>query len=203
METAVAVLLIGVVLIILALVFYLVSVILELRKITEGLDRAIAAVVPLVDKSKPVNGIVRAINKDLEAGTELLEGLLEKKAGKDDAAGLVESVYPGSGASVLERQGRGGEEVKNIDEVYTRGAVQLARLGRASPLGAGASSGPAIRDAVSSSAASRALYENVAGPTSDTPGGPRYTPRSPTIGVDAPQTFEDGSEGAGEQAEDG
>ena len=59
METAVAVLLIGVVLIILALVFYLVSVILELRKITEGLDQAIAAVVPLVDKSKPVNVLFR------------------------------------------------------------------------------------------------------------------------------------------------
>ena len=162
MEPAVAVLLIGVVLIILALVFYLVSVILELRKITEGLDEAIAAVVPLVEKSKPVNGIVKAINEDLTAGTELLEGLLEKKAGQDDAAGLVESVFPGSGAAVLERQGRGGEEVKNIDEVYTRGAVQLARLGRASPLGAGAASGPAIRDAVSSSAASRNLYKNEA-----------------------------------------
>src|SRR5262245_1594850 len=99
MEPAVAVLLIGVVLIILALVFYLVSVILELRKITKGLDQAIAAVVPLVDKSKPVNGIVRAINKDLTAGTDLLEGLLEKKAGQDDAAGLVESLYPGSGAA--------------------------------------------------------------------------------------------------------
>ncbi len=83
-----------------------------------------------------MNGVVEAINKDLSAGTDLLEGLLDKKAGQDDAAGLVESVFPGAGASVLERQGRTGE-VKNIDEVYTRGAVQLARLGRESPLGAG------------------------------------------------------------------
>src|SRR5262245_38268418 len=172
MEPAVAVLLIGIVLVIAALVVYLVAVILELRKITDRLDKAIEAVVPLVEKSKPVNGIVKAINKDLTAGTELLEGLLEKKAGRDDAAGLIESVYPGAGASVLERQGRAGEEVKNIDVVYTRGAAQLARLGRASPLGAGASTGPAIRDAVYSSAASRNLYKKVA------------KPRSPEIGRD-------------------
>ena len=51
----------------------------------------------IVTKSKPVNGVVEAINKDLSAGTDLLEGLLEKKAGQDDAAGLVESVFPGAG----------------------------------------------------------------------------------------------------------
>src|SRR5262245_9390544 len=202
MEPAIAVLLIGVVLVIAALVVYLVAVILELRKITEGLDKAIEAVVPLVEKSKPVNGIVKAINKDLTTGTELLEGLLEKKAGQDDAAGLIESVYPGAGASVLERQGRAGEEVKNIDVVYTRGAAQLARLGRASPLGAGPMSGPAIRDTVYSSAASREMYTNEAGPTSDRPGGPLYTPRSPTIGVDAPQTSEAASD-PGEADKDG
>ena len=120
---------------------------------------------------------------DNSAGTDLLEGLLDKKAGQDDAAGLIESVYPGSGASVLERQGRGGE-VKNIDEVYTRGAVQLVRLGGASPIGAGAMSGPPIRDARYSSAAARSLYTNVAGPTRDRPDGPAYRPRSPTIGAE-------------------
>ena len=183
MEPAVAVLLIGVLLVILALVFYLVSVILELRKITAGLDAVIGAVGGIVSKSEPVNGVVVAINKDLSAGTDLLEGLLDKKAGQDDAAGLIESVYPGSGASVLERQGRGGE-VKNIDEVYTRGAVQLVRLGGESPIGAGAMSGPAIRDARYSSAAARSLYTNVAGPTRDRPDGPEYRPRSPTIGAE-------------------
>ena len=183
MEPAVAVLLVGVVLVILALVFYLVSVILELRKITAGLDAVIGAVGGIVSKSEPVNGVVVAINKDLSAGTDLLEGLLDKKAGQDDAAGLIESVYPGSGASVLERQGRGGE-VKNIDKVYTRGAVQLVRLGGESPIGAGAMSGPAIRDARYSSAAARSLYTNVAGPTRDQPDGPEYRPRSPTIGAE-------------------
>jgi Flp pilus assembly protein CpaB len=115
MEPAAAVTIIAAILIILALVVYLLAVILELRKITTGLDAVIVAVGEIVSKSEPVNGVVVAINKDLSAGTELLEGLLDKKAGQDDAAGLVESLYPGSGASVLERQGRSGE-VKNIDE---------------------------------------------------------------------------------------
>lgn len=184
MEPAVAVLLVGVVLVILALVFYLVSVILELRKITAGLDAVIGAVGGIVSKSEPVNGVVVAINKDLSAGTDLLEGLLDKKAGQDDAAGLIESVYPGTGAAVLARQGRSGE-VKNIDEVYTRGAVQLARLGRESPLGVGGMSGAALRDATYSSAAARSIYTNPSGPVADEPGGPKHRPRSPVIGTEA------------------
>ena len=62
---------------------------------------------------------------------------------------------------MLERQGRSGE-VKNIDVVYTRGAVQLVRLGRESPLGAGGEPGPALRDPLYSSAAARTLYSNPA-----------------------------------------
>lgn len=184
MEPAAAVTLVAVVLVILALVVYLVAVILELRKINAGLDAVIAPVGEIVTKSEPVNGVVEAINKDLTAGTDLLEGLLDKKAGQDDAAGLVESVYPGAGASVLARQGRQGE-VKNIDEVYTRGAVQLARLGRESPLGVGAMSGAALRDATSSSAAARSIYTNPSGPIADEPGGPKHRPRSPVIGTEA------------------
>lgn len=185
MEPAAVVTLIAVVLVIVALVIYLVAVILELRKITAGLDAVIESVGGIVTKSKPVNGVVEAINQDLSAGTDLLEGLLDKKAGPDDAAGLVESLYPGAGASVLERQGRTGE-VKNIGEVYTRGAVQLARLGRESPLGAGAISGAALRDPSNSSAAARSLYTNPSGPVADQPGGPRHRPRSPTIGTETP-----------------
>src|SRR5918994_1408742 len=169
-----------------AALFTLIAVVLELRKITAGLDAVIDSVTGIVTKSEPVNGIVEEINKDLSAGTELLEGLLLKKAGPDDAAGLVESVFPGAGAAVLERQGRTGE-VKNIDEVYTRGAVQLARLGRESPLGAGATSGAALRDATYSSTAARSLYSHPGSPVADEPGGPRHQPRSPTIGAEAPK----------------
>lgn len=186
MEPAAAVTILAVVLIIAALVVFLVAVIVELRKITAGLDVVIGAVGEIVNKSEPVNGIVKAINSDLAGGTELLEGLLVKKAGPDDAAGLIESVFPGGGAAMLERQGRRGE-VKNIDVVYTRGAVQLARLGRESPLGAGALSGEALRDAIHSSAAARSVYSR--------PAWPDEGRRSPAIGTDAPGVYPPSEEG--------
>jgi len=199
MEAAAAATLIAVVLVIVALVIYLVAVILELRKITAGLDAVTESVGGIVSKSEPVNGVVEAINKDLSRGTNLLEGLLDKKAGQDDAAGLVESLFPGTGASVLERQGRTGE-VKNIDEVYTRGALQLARLGRESPLGAGPVSGAALRDPTNSSAAARTIYSHPGSPVAEEPGGPRHQPRSPAIGTEAP---EDGTSVSDDSKESG
>jgi hypothetical protein len=66
----------GAVLIVLALVFYLVSVIVQLRKITGGLDVVIGHVSEIVQKSAPVNGVVTSINEQLDAGVDLLEGLL-------------------------------------------------------------------------------------------------------------------------------
>jgi hypothetical protein len=63
-----AVMLVAVVLIVLALVYYLVGTIMQLRAITKGLDAVIAGVGEIIEKSKPVNGIVNAINKDLEGG---------------------------------------------------------------------------------------------------------------------------------------
>ena len=51
-------LLITVILIVLALVYYLVSTIVALRQITSGLDATIKAVVQIIDKSKPVNEVV-------------------------------------------------------------------------------------------------------------------------------------------------
>jgi hypothetical protein len=196
MDPAAAVTILAVVLIVLALVVFLVGVILELRKITTGLDTVIGAVGELLRKTEPVNDTVKAINADLSAGTELLEGLLGKKAGPDDGPGLVESLFPGGGAAMLEREGRPGE-VKNIDVVYTRGAVQLARLGRESPLGARGDAGPALRDAVYSSAAARSLYSNPAGPGP----GEASTPRSPTIGIDAPAVYGSPPGGFGSVAE--
>jgi len=184
MDPAAVVTIIAVILIVLALVIFLVSVIFELRKITAGLDVVIGSVGEILRKTEPVEGVVKAINADLSAGAELLEGLLEKKAGPDDGPGLIESLYPGAGVAMLERQGRSGE-VKNIDVVYTRGAVQLVRLGRESPLGAFGEAGPALRDTEYSSAAARSLYSNPAYPKP----GMDSRPRSPTIGTDAPAVF--------------
>ena len=53
-----AVTILAVVLIVVALVFYLVSVIVELRKITAGLDEVIATSARSSQKSAPVNEVV-------------------------------------------------------------------------------------------------------------------------------------------------
>ena len=80
---------VAVVLIVLALVFYLVSTILQLRKITAGLDGVIANVGEILGKTAPVNDVVNDINGNLDAGVDLLEGMLVQKAGLADAVGLV------------------------------------------------------------------------------------------------------------------
>ena len=56
-----------IVLIVLALVYYLLSTILELRKINQGLDEVIASVGEIVQKSAPVNDVVDDINANLDA----------------------------------------------------------------------------------------------------------------------------------------
>jgi type II secretory pathway component PulF len=71
-----AVLIVAVVLIVLALVYYLVSTIVALRQIADGLDEVIVGVGEIVEKSAPVNDVVNSINGQLDAGVELLEGLL-------------------------------------------------------------------------------------------------------------------------------
>src|SRR4029453_11565288 len=95
MPAAGVVLLVTVVAIVLVLVFYLVSTIVALRQIAAGLDEAIASVGEIVEKSAPVADVVGTINEHLDAGVDLLEGLLVKKAGMADALGLVDGLYPG------------------------------------------------------------------------------------------------------------
>ena len=81
MPAAGIVMIVIVVLIVAAVVVYLVSTIVALRRITSGLDDAIAAVVEIIEKSAPVAEVVDTINQNLDAGVDLLEGLLVKKAG--------------------------------------------------------------------------------------------------------------------------
>ena len=132
-------------LIVLALVYYLVSTILALRKITNGLDDVIVSVGEIIEKSAPVNDVVKDINANLDAGVDLLEGLLVKKAGMDDAVGLVDGLYPGAAAAGFRNFPDSTKvEAPRIAEVYTKGTLTLARLGReapiaqANPAGAGA-----------------------------------------------------------------
>jgi hypothetical protein len=180
-----AVTILAVVLVVLALVFYLVSVILQLRKITAGLDEVIVHVGGIVEKSAPVNDVVLAINAQLDAGVELLEGLLVKKAGLPDAVGLVEGMYPGAAAAGFRSfPDSAGVKAPRIGEVYTRGTLTLARLGREAPIAAGNPAGFPLRDVERGSLAARLLYPEVR------QSRPEALPRSPVIGADSPVQYE-------------
>src|SRR3984957_7751399 len=135
MPAAGVVMIIAVLLIVAAVVYFLVSTIVALRTITTGLDAAIAGVVQIIEKSAPVKEVVDDINANLDAGVALLEWLLVKKAALDGAGGLVDGIYPGAGAQGL-RSFPGSGELKppRIGEVYTRGTLTLARLGREAPV---------------------------------------------------------------------
>jgi hypothetical protein len=185
MPAAGVVLLIAVVLIVLALVYYLVSTILALREITNGLDEVIASVGEIVEKSAPVNGVVNAINEQLDAGVDLLEGLLVKKAGMDDALGLVDGLYPGAAAAGF-RQFPESSSITppRIAEVYTKGTLTLARLGREAPIAMANPAGPVLRNVEGGSLAARLLYPEVR------QSKPEVMPRSPVIGTDAPVQYE-------------
>ncbi len=185
MPAAGVVMIVAVVLIVAALVYYLVSTIVALRKITSGLDEAIKGVGEIVEKSAPVNDVVVTINSQLDAGVELLEGLLVKKAGLSEAVGLIDGLYPGSAAEGL-RNFPESRKIKppRIAEVYTRGTLTLARLGREAPIAAASPAGPVLRDAGRASLSARLLYPEVRQTR------PHLMPRSPVIGTGAPVQYE-------------
>jgi len=175
----------AVVLIVLALVYFLVATILELRKIVAGLDRVIEHVGGIVEKSAPVNTIVGSINEQLDAGVAALEGLLVKKAGLRDAVGLVDGLYPGAAAEGLRAFPDSTEVVSpRIGEVYTKGTLTLARLGREAPIAAASPRGAVLRNVEGGSLAARRLYP--AGREE----GAAELPRSPLIGSQAPEQYE-------------
>jgi hypothetical protein len=176
MPAAGVLLIVTVVLIVLALVYYLVSTIVALKRITDGLDDTIASVVEIIEKSAPVNDVVVDINANLDVAVGALEGLLVKKAGLVDAIGLVDGLYPGAGAVGFREHGT--TKAPRISEVYTRGTLTLARLGREAPIAVLSPNGPALRNAAYGSATSRTLY-------------PAQRPqRSPVIGTDSPIQYE-------------
>jgi hypothetical protein len=189
MPAAGVVLLVAVVLIVAALVYYLVATIVALRQITAGLDETIASVSEIVQKSVPVNDIVTTINQHLDAGVSALEGLLVKKAGMQDAVGLVDGLYPGSGAAGFrDFPGSGATKPPRIAEVYTRGTLTLARLGREAPIAAASPEGPVLRNVTGGSLAARLLYPEIRQTR------PEKLPRSPIIGTDAPVQYEPSKE---------
>jgi len=176
---------VAVLLIVLALVYFLVSTIVQLRRIAAGLDEVIAGVGEIVEKSAPVNGVVTAINEQLDAGVDLLEGLLVKKAGLIDAVGLIDGLYPGAAADGLRNFPESTEiDAPRIGEVYTKGTLTLARLGREAPIAAASPSGEVLRNVEGGSLAARQLYPDVRHSS------PENLPKSPVIGTDAPVQYE-------------
>ena len=175
----------AVVLIVVALVYYLVSTIVELRRITAGLDVVITHVSGIVEKSAPVNDVVTTINEQLDAGVDLLEGLLVKKAGLTDAVGLVDGLYAGAAAAGFRNfPDSATVSAPRIAEVYTKGTLTLARLGREAPIAAASPDGPVLRNVEGGSLAARLLYPELR------QSGPKSLPRSPVIGTDAPVQYE-------------
>ncbi len=136
MEAPVAILILLITLVIAALAVYLLLTILELTKINKGLSQVLDGVTEIVTKTAPVNGVLDAINTTLVAGRDLLEGLALKKTGSD-AAGLVESCFPGEGQRFQQRVGVHGPIVA-IGEDYARGAATLNSLLGAPPAAAAA-----------------------------------------------------------------
>jgi hypothetical protein len=185
MPAAGVVLILAVVLIVAALALFLLPTIVALRQIVTGLDEAIKGVGGLIDKSAPVNEVVKDINVNLDAAVDALEGLLVKKAGLEEAVGLIDGLYPGAAKEGL----RNFPESKNvvppkISEVYTKGTLTLARLGREAPIAAASPDGPALRNPVRGSYAARVLYPEIRQTH------PEKMPRSPVIGTDSPVQYE-------------
>ncbi len=190
MPAAGVVLTIAVVLIIVAIVVYLVSTILALRRITAGLDGAIEGVGGIIEKTAPIADVVGTINGNLDAGVDLLEGLLVKKAGLVDAMGLLEGLYPGAAAEGLRNFPESGTvRAPRISEVYTKGTLTLARLGREAPIAAASPAGPALRDPAYGSRSARALYPG------GRPARPEPMPRSPIIGTGSPVQYPESPDG--------
>jgi hypothetical protein len=185
MPAAGVVMIIAVVLIVVALVYFLVSTILALRQITSGLDQVIASVTEIVEKTAPVNEVVTSINAQLDAGVDLLEGLLVKKAGIVDALGLVDGLYAGAGSVGFRHLPESATlTAPRIGEIYTKGTLTLARLGREAPIALASPAGPALRDAAYASGSARKLYPG------GRPDAAERLPRSPAIGGGAPVQYE-------------
>ncbi len=185
MPAAGVVLIVTVVLIVLALVYYLVSTIVQLRAITNGLDEVISNVGEILAKTEPVEPVVADINANLDAAVSALEGLLVKKAGMDDAMGLVDGLYPGAAAAGL-RDFPESREITppRIGEVYTKGTLTLARLGREAPIAVANPAGPVLRNVEYGSLNARLLYPEARQTR------PERLERSPVIGTDSPDQYE-------------
>jgi hypothetical protein len=98
--------------------------------------------------------------------------------------GLVDGLYPGAAAEGL-RNFPDSRTLKppRIAEVYTKGTLTLARLGREAPIAAASPSGPVLRNVEGGSLDARSLYPETR------QARPERLPRSPVIGTNAPVQY--------------
>ena len=103
-----------------------------------------------------------------------------------DAVGLVDGLYPGAAAEGFRNFPESTETTApRIAEVYTKGTLTLARLGREAPIAAASPSGGAVlRNVTGGSLAARSLYPEVRQTR------PERLDRSPVIGTDSPVQYE-------------
>jgi hypothetical protein len=102
-----------------------------------------------------------------------------------DAMGLIDGLYPGAAADGLRNYPESNAvDPPRIGEVYTRGTLTLARLGREAPIAAASPNGPVLRAVEYGSLNARKLYPDVR------QDHPESLPRSPVIGTDAPTQYE-------------
>ena len=109
-----------------------------------------------------------------------------KKAGLVDAMGLVEGLYPGAAAAGLRNFPESSEiEAPRIGEVYTKGTLTLARLGREAPIAAASPRGRGAAQRRGRQPGGARCSTRTSATTS-----PENLPRSPVIGTDAPVQYE-------------
>jgi len=107
-----------------------------------------------------------------------------------DAVGLVDGLYPGAAAAGFRNfPDSATTKAPRISEVYTKGTLTLARLGREAPIAAASPAGGAVlRNVTGGSLAARALYPEARQTR------PETLERSPVIGTDAPVQYEPSDE---------
>ena len=152
-------LLITVVLIVLALVYFLVSTIFALQQDhRRASTRRSPRVGEIVAKTEPVNAVVDDINANLDAAVDALEGLLVKKAGLTDAIGPRRGPLPGRGGrgpAQLPRQ-RHRARRRASARSTRKGTLTLARLGREAPIAAASPAGAGAAQRRAAAASRRA-----------------------------------------------
>jgi hypothetical protein len=103
----------------------------------------------------------------------------------DDALGLVDGLYPGAAAAGFRSFPDSATATPpRIGEVYTKGTLTLARLGREAPIAMANPAGPVLRNVEGGSRAARMLYPEGRQEHAEN------LPRSPVIGTDAPVQYE-------------